>query len=90
MICPAGQILSFKGVGKFKRSNLYKAEASVCMACEYFGVCTKSQHGRQVARLVKEDVRKRLEAQFKKPDSQAVYKLRKQTAELPFAHLKKN
>jgi hypothetical protein len=31
-----------------------------------------------------------LAAQFEQPDSQAIYELRKQKAELPFGHIKRN
>jgi hypothetical protein len=35
-------------------------------------------------------VRHRLEAQYEEPQSQEIYKLRKQKAELPFGHIKRN
>jgi len=43
-----------------------------------------------VTRLLKEEVRQRLEAQYEEPQSQEIYKLRKQKVELPFGHIKRN
>ena len=39
---------------------------------------------------MKEELRQRLEAQYERPESQAVYKLRMQKVELPFGHIKRN
>ena len=41
-------------------------------------------------RYVDEEFRKRLAAQYNQPDSQVIYKLRKQKVELPFGHIKQN
>jgi hypothetical protein len=43
-----------------------------------------------VTRLLNEEVRQRLEAQYEEPQSQEIYKLRKQKVELPFGHIKGN
>jgi hypothetical protein len=43
-----------------------------------------------VTRLLKEEVRQKLEAQYDEPSSQEIYKLRKQKSELPFGHIKRN
>ena len=40
--------------------------------------------------LLKEDLRQKLERQYEQPDSQNIYKLRKQKVELPFGHMKHN
>ena len=58
--------------------------------CEHFGRCTNSRKGRKVTRLLKEDLRERLERQYAQPDSQRIYSLRKQKVELPFGHIKHN
>ncbi|GAH63185.1 unnamed protein product, partial [marine sediment metagenome] len=63
---------------------------TICKQCPHFGVCTKSQQGRKVNRLINEEVRQKLEAQYEGPESQAIYKLRQQKAELPFGHIKRN
>ena len=88
-ICPEGHKLTYSGSdGKTKRYNITKS--SVCRQCNCFGKCTKSRHGRQISRLVDEEIRAKLEAQYLQPESQAIYKLRKQKAELPFGHFKRN
>ncbi|MDO9554957.1 MAG: transposase, partial [Atribacterota bacterium] len=46
--------------------------------------------GRMVTRLLNEEVRQRLEAQYEEPRSQEIYKLRKEKVELPFGHIKRN
>jgi hypothetical protein len=53
-------------------------------------LCTKCRRGRKVTRLLKEDLRQKLERQYEQPDSQQIYKLRKQKSELPFGHIKHN
>jgi transposase len=88
-ICPQGHRLIYKGNdGKTKRYKITKS--SICWQCPCFGKCTKSLAGRQINRLVDEEVRLKLEAQYLQPESQAIYKLRKQKVELPFGHIKRN
>ncbi|MCJ7790184.1 MAG: transposase [Candidatus Atribacteria bacterium] len=43
-----------------------------------------------MSRLLKEEVRQKLEAQYEEPQSQKIYKLRKQKVELPFGYIKHN
>ena len=40
-----------------------------------------------MVRQIPEEVRERLEAQCEEPESQEIYKLRMQKAELPFGHI---
>ncbi|MDP2911605.1 MAG: transposase, partial [Candidatus Omnitrophota bacterium] len=88
-ICPKGHKLIYEGNdGKTKRYKITKS--SICRRCRYFGKCTKSPNGRQISRLVDEEIRLKLEAQYLQPKSQAIYKLRKQKVELPFGHIKRN
>lgn len=89
-ICPAGQVLKFNYIDSECQHKTYKARGTVCRACRHYGICTKAKDGRSVGRLAKEEVRQRLENQFNEPQSQAVYRLRKQKVELPFGHMKKN
>jgi len=90
-ICPAGETLNFRGENKKKRYRNYQASgASVCRNCRFFGQCTTCKNGRKVVRLNNEDTRLQLEAEYLKPDSQAIYKLRKEKVELPFGHFKRN
>jgi len=88
-ICPKGHKLTYEGSdGKTKRYKITKS--SICRKCRCFGKCTKSLLGRQINRLVDEEIRLKLEAQYLQPESQAIYKLRKQKIELPFGHIKRN
>ena len=88
-ICPQGHKLVYAGSdGKTKRYKI--TENYICRACSCFGKCTKAPDGRQINRLVDEETRLRLEAQYLEPESQAIYKLRKQKVELPFGHIKRN
>ena len=73
-----------------KRHKVYGKDPSVCQACEHFGVCTTARSGRKVTRLLQEDLRQKLERQYEQPESQEIYKLRKQKVELPFGHIKYN
>jgi hypothetical protein len=61
-----------------------------CLACPHYGVCTSSQQGRKVIRLVNEELREKFEAQYLEPESQAIYRKRKAKVELPFGHIKRN
>jgi len=66
------------------------SKSSICHQCRNFGICTKAKKGRKVIRLLNEETRQRLEAQYEQPESQDIYKFRKQKAEIPFGHIKRN
>jgi len=87
-VCPAGQELKYSG--EEDRALLYRAGGKVCGSCINFGKCTKSKQGRQISRLKNEEERERLEAEYLRSESQAIYKLRQQKVELPFGHIKRN
>jgi transposase len=88
-ICPPGHKLILSSTNK--KNKTYKiSDKKICLACPHYGICTRSKTGRTIARLLKEEVRQRLEAQYEEPQSQEIYKLRKQKAELPFGHIKRN
>lgn len=90
-ICPEGHSLPYRYISKSEGSKIYMIrEKAICNECPHFGVCTKSQQGRRITRLINEEVRQRLEAQYEEAESQAIYKLRQQKAELPFGHIKRN
>ncbi len=89
-ICPTGKILKCCRTNIYKERKEYLPDAGVCQKCPNFGSCTKSRNGRKVTRLLKEDLRQKLERQYEQPDSQEIYKLRKQKVELPFGHIKHN
>lgn len=90
VICPEGNELIWHSVS-FKRKGVrYKANKSICNACPAESLCTTSKNGRSLERTFNQDIKERLEAQYKLPENQAIYRLRKQKVELPFAHIKKN
>ena len=89
-LCPKGQKLTPYRLNK-NNNRVYKiTDKKICLACAHYGICTKSPTGRTISRLLKEEVRQRLEAQYDEPSSQEVYKLRKEKVELPFGHIKHN
>ena len=89
-ICPAGKVLRYRNTEVKKRRKVYRVKRSVCRLCHHFGVCTTAKNGRKVTRLLKENLRQKLERQYEQPESQEIYKLRKQKVELPFGHMKHN
>jgi len=89
-ICPAGKVLNYSYTEVKKRRRIYRIGKSVCRSCQHFGACTTCGNGRKISRLLKEDLRKKFERQYEQPDSQEIYKLRKQKSELPFGHIKHN
>ncbi len=90
-ICPEGHLLNFHHVNNAQKAKVYMIrEKSLCINCRHFGLCTKAKMGRTVSRLIKEELRERLEAQYEQPESKEIYKLRMQKVELPFGHIKRN
>ena len=91
-ICPEGKILENKGIAFGSQEKIsYKARGKECMGCKHFGICTTGKNGRWVVRMVKqEEQKKRLEEIYHEEESQKLYKLRKEKAELPFGHMKRN
>jgi hypothetical protein len=90
-ICPQGHRLSYTFFDKDKQHKVYQiTDKSLCLDCPHFGLCTKAKYGRRIRRLVHEDLKIKLEHQYNTEPSQAIYKLRKEKAELPFGHMKRN
>lgn len=89
-ICPEGHELTYRYTDRAGKQKVYRIKNSICKGCCNFGKCTSSKDGRSVRRLLKEEIREQLEAQYERPESQAVYKLRMQKVELPFGHIKRN
>jgi len=88
-ICPKGHKLIFYRFNE--KSKVYMiSDKKTCLACPHYGICTKAKKGRMVTRLLNEEVRQKLEAQYEEPRSQEIYKLRKEKVELPFGHIKRN
>ena len=90
-ICPAGQVLRYHNTHKQKGKRYYRiVDNKLCLDCKHYGQCTESKHGRNIARLRNEDVKIRLEAQYREESSQAIYAKRKTKVEHPFGHIKRN
>jgi transposase len=89
-ICPEGHRLTPYRLNKNKNKVYKIADKKICLACPHYGICTTSPTGRTISRLLKEEVRQKLEAQYDEPSSQEIYKLRKEKVELPFGHIKHN
>ena len=89
-ICPAGETLAYRRTEMEKRKRIYRVKRSICQQCCHFGICTTGKIGRKVTRLLKEELKEKLEAQYEQPESRKVYNLRKQKVELPFGHIKHN
>jgi len=88
-ICPQGHKLIFYCLNE--KNKAYRiSDKQICFSCPHYGTCTKAKTGRMVTRLLNEEVRQRLEAQYEEPQSQEIYKLRKEKVELPFGHIKRN
>jgi transposase len=88
-ICPDGHVLKYSYTNTIKRAKVYRGGAA-CKSCICFGECTKNNRGRSIARLLKAELRDKLEAQYDEPDSKKTYALRKSKVELPFGHIKRN
>jgi transposase len=88
-ICPLGYKLTLSSTNK-KNKTYIISNKKICLACLHYSICTRSKTGSTIARLLKEEVRQRLEAQYEEPQSQEIYKLRKEKVELPFGHIKRN
>lgn len=91
-ICPEGKTLSKKGFAFGSEEKIsYKATGKECRDCKHFGICTTCKDGRVVVRMVEnEELKEKLEEIYHQEESQELYKLRKEKAELPFGHMKRN
>ena len=89
-ICPEGQVLGYSHTETQKCQRTYRAGGSVCRECKFFKDCTTNKRGRTITRLLLEELKLKLEAQYEQPQCQEVYALRKQKVELPFGHIKRN
>lgn len=89
-ICPQGHVFNYSYTSTSRGMKIYRTGGSTCKRCRYFGKCTKHPRGRTVARLLKEELVQKLEAQYEQLESQKIYELRKQKVELPFGHIKHN
>jgi transposase len=89
--CRRGRKLVLERICAERHHKVYRIKkAAYCLTCRYFGECTTSKKGRTLRRLIHEETRLKLEAQFKEPFSQRIYNLRQQKVEIPFGHIKRN
>lgn len=89
--CPDGKRLTNRGVDSDRpHRSIYQAKTSDCITCSHWGACTTAKQGRKVIRSEYEDIIKNQEAIYKSEYGQEIYKLRKQRAEHPFGHIKRN
>jgi transposase len=87
--CPEGQRLSYEGTDRKRGKKYYQiTDARLCHDCAHYGACTSNKKGRRIMRLVLEEVKEKLEAQYEA--SKEIYARRKERAELPFGHFKRN
>jgi len=90
-ICPEGKMLKHQGIDTQRpHRHRYLAAAKECNQCPHHGVCTSGHTGRKVTRSEYEDIIRKQESVYASEQGQAIYKRRKQRAELPFGHWKRN
>ncbi len=89
--CPQGHRLKLSTTYKETGNKYYQiTDKQLCYSCQHWGICTKGKAGRRLVRLHNEAIKKKLEAQYEKPDSQEIYAKRKARVEHPFGHIKRN
>jgi len=90
-ICPEGKTLKHRGVDSQRpHRHIYRTDADECNRCPHHGVCTSGHSGRKVTRSDYEDIIRRQEAVYASERGQKIYRRRKQRAEHPFGHWKRN
>ncbi len=89
-LCPAGQRLTYRRTCAERHCQEYQLDGGTCCACAHYKECTRGRNGRKIVRYFNEDLRDRLRQQFALPAHRQVYRRRKETAELPFGHIKRN
>jgi transposase len=90
-ICPVGNRLKYIKPIREKNALKYRiVKSQTCLTCKYYGTCTKAKRGRTIVRFVNEKVKEELEKTYESEEGQKIYALRKQIAELPFGHFKRN
>ncbi len=89
--CPQNQTLAFVYADKTLKRHAYQIpDRKVCPQCPHAGKCTQSKQGRRIYRYENEYLVEKYEARYQDPNAQAIYKKRKEKAELPFGHIKRN
>jgi transposase len=89
--CPEGHPLIYSTQKPSEEQLVYRIkDANLCRQCKNFGICTNARQGRKINRLIREELREKIERQFNEPESQEIYVRRKTRAEHPFGHIKHN
>lgn len=89
-VCPEGKSLKYQAYCRGENRRQYQARAKDCQQCPHYGTCTISKTGRQIMRLADQEIKERFEAIYASPEGQDIHKTRKEKAELPFGHMKRN
>lgn len=89
--CPKGHRLRLAGTEKKTGKKRYQiVEKEICLTCQHYGICTTGKNGRRIVRLHNEEIKEKLEEQYKQSASQKIYSRRKARVEHPFGHMKRN
>ncbi len=89
--CPEGHSLIYSTQKVSEEQLVYRIkDANLCRQCKNFGICTNAIQGRKINRLIREELKEKIERQFNEPESQEIYVRRKTRAEHPFGHIKHN
>ena len=90
-ICPEHRILRYSHYSRTKSHHIYRIEqTNYCLECPHYKLCTHGKRGRSLIRLKEEKLKENLEQVYNSEHGQAIYKKRKENAELPFGHIKRN
>lgn len=89
-LCPAGQTLPCRYREADRGRWAYGLLGKTCRLCEHVGACTTSREGRKLIRYDNEAFREKMRREYDKPSSRVIFSRRKETAELPFGHIKRN
>ncbi len=89
--CPEGHRLRLVTVEKKTGKKRYQIiDKQICLNCQHYGICTTGKLGRRIVRLHNEEIKEKIEAQYKESTSQEIYSRRKDRVEHPFGHIKRN
>jgi transposase len=63
--CPEGQRLSYEGTDHKRGKKYYQIiDPGLCHSCAHYGACTSNKKGRRIMRLLLEELKEKLEAQY--------------------------
>lgn len=89
-LCPKGKELYRSSYNESKKCYRYRLKNNPCNTCEFFGKCTKDKRGREITRLLNQEVVDKMELDYKQESNKNIYRRRQTKVELPFGHLKRN